>query len=46
MIHSFFSAFLMYTRIPMPQVEWREENRRYSLCFFPLCGAVIGGLLG
>ena len=45
LIHSFFSAFLMYTRIPMPQVEWREENRRYSLCFFPLCGAVIGGLL-
>lgn len=34
----------MYSRIPMPQVEWKEENRRYSLCFFPLIGAVIGGI--
>lgn len=44
-IHSFFSAFLMYSRIPMPSVEWKEENRRYALCFFPLIGAVIGALL-
>ena len=35
----------MYSRIPMPKVEWKEENRRYSLCFFPLVGAVTGGLL-
>lgn len=35
----------MYSRIPMPQVEWTDENRRYALCFFPLIGAVIGGLL-
>ncbi len=44
-IKSFCSAFLMYSRIPMPPVEWKEENRRFSLCFFPLIGAVIGGLL-
>lgn len=43
-LKSFASAFLMYSRIPMPQVEWKEENRRYALCFFPLIGAVIGGL--
>ena len=42
---SLASAFLMYSRIPMPKVRWREENRRYALCFFPLIGAVIGGLL-
>lgn len=41
-IKSLCSAFLMYSRIPMPQVEWKEENRRYALCFFPLIGAVIG----
>lgn len=41
-LRSIASAFLMYSRIPMPQVEWKEENRRYSLCFFPLVGAVIG----
>ena len=38
------TAFLMYSRIPMPCVEWRDENRRYALCFFPLIGAVIGAL--
>ncbi len=42
LLKSFASAFLMYSRIPMPQVEWKEENRRYALCFFPLIGAVIG----
>lgn len=41
-LKSLSSAFLMYSRIPMPQVEWKEENRRYALCFFPIIGAVIG----
>ena len=45
MLKSLVSAFLMYSRIPMPQVEWKEENRRYALGWFPLIGAVIGGLL-
>ncbi len=43
-LKSLASAFLMYSRIPMPNVEWKEENRRYALCFFPLIGAVIGGI--
>lgn len=34
----------MYSRIPMPKIEWNEKNRRYSLCFFPVIGAVIGVL--
>lgn len=42
MLNSLFSAFLMYSRIPVPQVEWKEDNRRYSLCFFPVIGVVIG----
>ena len=41
MLNSLFSAFQMYSRIPTPKVEWNEKNRRYSLCFFPLIGAVI-----
>lgn len=45
LIKSMFSAFSMYSRIPVPIVEWKEENRRYSLCFFPLIGLFIGGLL-
>lgn len=44
-INSLFSAFLMYSKIPMPRTEWKEENRRYALCFFPLIGAVCGGLI-
>ncbi len=42
MLKSLISAFLMYSRIPMPKVEWSEKNRRFSLCFFPLIGVVIG----
>lgn len=45
LLRSLCSAFLMYSRIPFPRVEWKEENRRYSLCLFPLIGAVIGGCL-
>lgn len=41
-IRSLFIAFSTYSRIPVPQVKWTEENRRYSMCFFPLVGAVIG----
>lgn len=32
----------MYSRIPVPEIEWREENLRYALCFFPMVGAVLG----
>lgn len=41
-IRSFVIAFSTYSRIPMPQVEWSDENRQYTMCFFPLIGAVIG----
>ena len=27
-------AFSMYSRIPVPQFEWKEEDMRYTLCFF------------
>lgn len=45
MLKSLCSAFLMYSRIPVPKVDWNEENRRYALCFFPLIGAVIGAVV-
>lgn len=44
-IRSMFIAFSTYSRIPVPQVEWSDENRKYTMCFFPLIGAVIGLLL-
>ena len=44
-IRSMIIAFSTYSRLPMPQVEWSDENRKYAMCFFPLIGAVIGLLL-
>lgn len=38
-------AFSMYSTIPMPQFIWRKENLNYALCFFPLIGLIIGGVL-
>lgn len=43
-LRSMCSAFLMYSKIPVPQVEWKEENKRYAFCFFPLIGVVIGAV--
>ena len=45
LIRSFLIAFSTYSRIPVPQVEWTEENRRYAMCFFPLIGVVLGLIL-
>ena len=38
-------AFSTYSRIPVPTFAWKEEDMRYSMCFFPWVGAAIGGLL-
>ena len=43
--NSLIVAFAMYSKIPMPNVEWSKENMKYPLCFFPLVGAVIGAVL-
>ena len=45
LLESMVIAFAMYSKIPMPRVEWEKENMRYALCFFPLVGAVIGVLV-
>lgn len=38
-------TFSMYSKIPMPRVYWSKENMRYSLCFLPVVGAVVGGFM-
>ena len=40
--NSFKIAFAMFSKIPMPQADWSEENMRYMLCFFPFVGAAVG----
>ena len=44
-IKSFFIAFSMYSKIPVPQFEWKEEDMKYTFCFFPWVGALIGGCI-
>lgn len=45
-IKSFFRSFViavsMYSRIPVPQSAWKEEDMKYIFCFFPWIGAVTG----
>ena len=40
--NSLIIAIAMYSKIPMPQAEWNEKNMRYTMCFFPVVGVVIG----
>ena len=35
LIRSFFIAFSMYSKIPMPRTDWTKEAMRYAMCFFP-----------
>lgn len=37
-------AFAMYSKIPMPRVDWNKENMKYAMCFFPVVGAVLGAV--
>ena len=34
-------AFLMFSVIPMPQIQWKQENMRTMLAWLPLVGAVV-----
>lgn len=38
-------AFAMYSKIPVPRVEWDKKSLSWALCFFPLVGVVIGGVV-
>ena len=42
---SFVIACSMYSRIPMPQVDWTENRMKYAMCFFPLIGVTMGAAL-
>ena len=46
LLGSFIIAWSMYSRVPMPQIQWTKERMRYTMCFFPLIGVLIGGLIG
>ena len=39
---SLIVAFSMYSKIPMPRTDWTDHSMKYSMCFFPWIGWVIG----
>lgn len=45
LLYSLVIAFSMYSKIPMPTVDWTKERMRYVFCFFPLIGMVIGAVM-
>lgn len=38
-------SFSLYSKIPVPQFAWEEDDMKYVLCFFPWIGVVTGALL-
>ena len=42
---SLIIAFAMYSKIPMPRVDWEKKALSWALCWFPLVGVVIGAVL-
>ncbi len=46
MLKGFILAFSMYSKIPVPQVEWNQKNRRYAIAFFPFVGLTIAACTG
>lgn len=43
--HSLLAAFSTYSRIPMPVYDWEKASIGYTMCFFPLVGAVQAAAL-
>lgn len=45
LIRSLFLAVSCFSKIPMPQLSWRDDGMRYMMCFFPVVGIIVGLLL-
>lgn len=41
-IKSIIIAFSMFSKIPMPNVKWEKQNMKYTFCFLPFIGLLIG----
>lgn len=41
-LRSLIISFSIYSKVPVPQLEWEDRDMKYVLCFFPWIGAVIG----
>ena len=45
LLRSIAAAFAMYSKFPVPQVEWEAGTLALALCCFPLVGVAIGLVL-
>ena len=45
LVENLIVALSMYSKIPMPHIEWTKENMRYTLCFFPVVGVAVGAVV-
>ena len=41
-METIWTAFAMFSALPVPQTEWKKEKMRFTMLAFPLVGAVIG----
>ena len=42
LIRSLFLAVSCFSKIPVPQLSWRDDGMRYMMCFFPVVGVIVG----
>ncbi len=42
LLQGFCIAVSMYSKLPVPMVEWEKNSLSFALCFFPVVGAFIG----
>jgi len=45
MLNAIIASLSTYSAIPMPNIEWSKKTTQYAICFFPIVGIIIGGLL-
>ena len=46
MLRSLCIAVAMYSKLPVPRVDWDKKSLSWAMCFFPVVGVVIALLLG
>ena len=46
LLNSLAIAISMYSKIPVPMVDWNEKNMKYAMCFFPVVGVITGIIAG
>ena len=46
LLRSLAMALSCFSKVPVPQLDWKPESMRYMMCFFPVVGLVIGLVRG